>query len=80
MFGTATMISPNMKAITDDIKIDVIAFNVHDSDDLAQLKCTADVTGGHFSQPDTRAELFRAMEDFITPHKEVEAVIFKENN
>ena len=25
-----------------DIKIDVIAFNVHDDDDLAQLKCTAD--------------------------------------
>ena len=59
-----------------DIKIDVIAFNVHDSDDLAQLKCTADVTGGTFSEADTSAELFRSMENFITPHKKVEAVIF----
>lgn len=61
-----------------DIKIDVIAFNVKDSDDLAQLKCTADVTGGAFSEADTKAELFRSMEDFITPHKSVEAVIYKE--
>ena len=63
-----------------DIKIDVIAFNVHDSDDLDQLRCTADVTGGTFSQADTNAELFKSMENFITPHKEVEAVIFNENN
>ncbi|MBR6126411.1 VWA domain-containing protein [bacterium] len=61
-----------------DIKIDVIAFNVHDSDDLAQLKCTADVTGGNFTEADTKAELFRSMENFITPDKKVEAVIYKE--
>ncbi len=59
-----------------DIKIDVIAFNVEDSDDLAQLKCTADVTGGNFSEAETRAELFRTMQDFITPHKSVEAQIY----
>ncbi len=59
-----------------DIKIDVIAFDVHDGDDLAQLKCTADVTGGHFSEADTKAELFRSMEDMILPHKNVEAVIY----
>ena len=52
-----------------DIKIDVIAFNVNDSDDLAQLKCTADVTGGMFNQADTKAELFRSMENFTIPHK-----------
>ena len=61
-----------------DIKIDVIAFDVEDGDDLAQLKCTADVTGGKFSEADTKAELFRSMEDMILPHKkEVEAVIVK---
>ncbi len=61
-----------------DVKIDVIAFDVEDSDDLAQLKCTADVTGGRFSEADTKAELFRSMEDMILPHKkEVEAVIVK---
>ena len=59
-----------------DIKIDVIAFNVSDSDDLAQLKCTADVTGGNFSEANTRAELFRSMEEFILPHKRVEAAIY----
>ena len=59
-----------------DIKIDVIAYNVYDGDDLAQLKCTADVTGGHFSDASTKAELFRSMEDMITPHKEVDAVIY----
>ena len=60
-----------------DIKIDVLAFNVPDSDDLAQLKCTADVTGGHFSEAETKAELLRSMEDLILPHKKVEAVIVK---
>ena len=59
-----------------DIKIDVIAFDVPDSDDLAQLKCTADVTGGNFVQADTRAQLFRSMENFIVPHKNVEAQIY----
>ena len=59
-----------------DIKIDVIAFDVEGDDDLAQLKCTADVTGGRFSEADTKAELFRSMEEMILPHrKEVEAVI-----
>ena len=60
-----------------DIKIDVIAFDVHDADDLAQLKCTADVTGGILSEADTKAELYTAMENFIAPHKKVEAVILK---
>ena len=63
-----------------DIKIDVIAFNVDDEDDLAQLKCTADVTGGMFSEVDTKVELFQAMEDMITPHKNVEAVIYDNKN
>ena len=59
-----------------DIKIDVIAFDVPDSDDLAQLQCTADVTGGNFSEVKTKADLFRSMENMIMPHKkEVEAVI-----
>lgn len=61
-----------------DIKIDVIAFNVHDDDDLAQLKCTADVTGGHFTEAETKAQLFHSMEELILPHKSVEATIYKE--
>lgn len=59
-----------------DIKIDVIAFDVEEDDDLAQLKCTADVTGGKFSEVNTKAELFKSMEDMILPHKkEVEAIL-----
>lgn len=60
-----------------DIKIDVIAFNVNDEDDLAQLECTADMTGGHFIEADTEAKLVKAMEEMILPHKEVEAIIYK---
>ena len=48
-----------------DIKIDVIAFDVHDGDDLAQLKCTADVTGGSFREAETKAELLNSMEDMM---------------
>ncbi len=59
-----------------DINIDVIAFNVHDDDDLAQLKCTADVTGGHFIEADTKAQLAQSMEDLIIPHKQVEALLW----
>ena len=59
-----------------DIKIDVIAFNVHDKDDLVQLQCTADVTGGRFVEADTKAQLFRSMEEMVLPHKDVEAKIY----
>ena len=59
-----------------DIKIDVIAFNVHDDADLAQLQCTANVTGGRFVEADTRAQLFRSMEEMILPHKNVQATIY----
>lgn len=58
-----------------DIKIDVIAFNVSDSDDLAQLQCTADVTGGRFIEADTNAQLVNSMQELILPHKQVEALL-----
>lgn len=59
-----------------DIKIDVIAFNVHDSNDLDQLKCVADVTSAKFIQADTNAQLLQSMQDLILPHKQVEALLF----
>ena len=59
-----------------DINIDVIAFDVRDSEDLAQLKCTADVTGGKFIEANTNAQLFNSMQNLITPHKNVEALIY----
>lgn len=60
-----------------DVNIDVIAFNVKDSDDLAQLKCTADVTGGHFIEAGTNAQLVQSMEDLVVPHKKVEALLLQ---
>lgn len=59
-----------------DIKIDVIAFNVHDSEDLDQLKCVADVTSGHFIETNTNAELVNSMQNLILPHKQVEALLY----
>jgi len=59
-----------------DIKIDVVAFNVHDSEDLDQLKCVADVTSAKFIQADTSADLVQAMNELILPHKQVEALLY----
>ena len=59
-----------------DIKIDVIAFNVHDSNDLDQLKCVADVTSAKFIKADTNAQLLQSMQELILPHKQVEALLF----
>ncbi len=59
-----------------DIKIDVIAFNVHDSNDLDQLKCVADVTSAKFIQADTNAQLMNSMQELILPHKQVEALLY----
>lgn len=59
-----------------DIKIDVVAFNVHDSSDLDQLKCVADVTSAKFVQADTNAQLINSMQDLILPHKQVEALLY----
>lgn len=58
-----------------DIKIDVIAFNVQDSDDLDQLKCVADVTSARLIQANTNAQLVQSMEELILPHKQVKALI-----
>jgi glycerol-3-phosphate dehydrogenase len=59
-----------------DIKIDVVAFNVNDDEDLAQLRCVADVTSAKFIKADTNAELINSMERLILPHKQVEALLF----
>ena len=59
-----------------DIKIDVIAFDVHDSHDLDQLRCVADVTSAKFLQADTNAQLVNSMQELILPHKQVEALLY----
>ena len=62
-----------------DIKIDVIAFDVHDSEDLDQLRCTADVTGGHFIEANTNAQLADTMQELILSHKQVQAILYNSN-
>lgn len=58
-----------------DVKIDVIAFNISEKDDLDQLKCTALVTTGKFHTANTSAELVKSLQKSLNIHKKVEAVI-----
>ncbi len=59
-----------------DIKIDVIAFNIKDEDDLAQLECTSLVTSGKFYTANTAAELANSLNNSLDIKKDVEAKIF----
>ena len=63
--------------IRKDVTIDVIAFNIDDEDDLAQLECTSMVTSGKFYNAQTAAELARSLNNSISGLKEVEAKILK---
>ncbi len=63
--------------IRKDVTIDVIAFNIDDEDDLAQLECTSMVTSGNFYNAQTAAELARSLNNSISGLKEVEAKILK---
>lgn len=58
-----------------DIKIDVIAFNIDNEDDLDQLECVATVTKGKLYNADTKAELVRSLNHAFRAKKEVDAKI-----
>ena len=58
-----------------DVKIDVIAFNISDKDDLDQLQCTALVTTGKFHSVKTSAELVKSLQKSLNLSKKVEAKI-----
>ena len=58
-----------------DIIIDVIAFNIDNPDDIAQLQCTSLVTSGKFYSANTAAELANSLTNSLNVHKEVEAKI-----
>lgn len=58
-----------------DVKIDVIAFNISDKDDLDQLQCTALVTTGKFHTANTSAELVKSLQKSLNIHKQVDAKI-----
>ncbi len=58
-----------------DIKIDVIALNIDNDDDLEQLECTAVVTSGKLYQADTKAELVKSLNKAFKTRKNVDAKI-----
>ena len=58
-----------------DVKIDVIAFNISNKDDLDQLQCAAVVTTGKFYSAKTSAELAKSLQKSLNPHKQVGAKI-----
>lgn len=58
-----------------DVKIDVIAFNISQKDDLDQLQCTALVTTGKFYSARTSAELANSLRNSINHKKQVDAKI-----
>lgn len=60
-----------------DIKIDVIAFNIKNSDDLSQLECTSLVTSGKFYNAQTAAELVKSLNSSVNSFKKVEAKIIQ---
>lgn len=60
-----------------DVKIDVIAFNIDDEDDLSQLEYTSLVTSGKFYNANTAAELARSLNSSVNSVKTVEARIIE---
>lgn len=58
-----------------DINIDVIAFNIDDEEDLAQLECTSLVTSGKFYNAKTAADLVRSLNSSVNSFKSVDAKI-----
>ena len=59
-----------------DITIDVIAFNIEDEDDLAQLECASMVTSGQFYTANTAAELARSLHNSLNIQRNVEAKLY----
>lgn len=58
-----------------DIRIDVIALNIDNYDDLEQLECTAKVTRGKLYNADTKAELVHSLNNAFKRKKSVDAKI-----
>ena len=58
-----------------NLKIDVIAYDIRNSDDISQLQCVALVTRGKFYTANTMAELFDSLNNSLNIEKEVEGKI-----
>ncbi|MGN1125422.1 MAG: hypothetical protein ACI4SM_04470 [Candidatus Gastranaerophilaceae bacterium] len=57
------------------LKIDVIAYDIRNPDDISQLECVAYVTKGQFYNVETAAELAKGLNNSLDIKKEVEAKI-----
>ena len=69
----------NLIKVRRDVQIDVIAFNIKDSEDLEQLQCTALVTSGRFYNAQTSAQLLNGFNRSIESAKNVEAKLILPN-
>ena len=58
-----------------DVKIDVIAYDISNQDDISQLECVALVTRGQFYTANTAAELANSLNNSLNIEKEVEGKI-----
>lgn len=58
-----------------NLKIDVIAYDIRNPDDISQLECVAYVTKGQFYNVETAAELAKGLNNSLDIKKEVEAKI-----
>ena len=58
-----------------NLKIDVIAYDMQDEDDLSQLQCVALVTRGRFYNANTSAELLNSLNNSLNIEKEVEGKV-----
>jgi Ca-activated chloride channel family protein len=58
-----------------NVKIDVIAYDINNSDDLSQLECISTVTRGEFFTANTAAELVDSLNNSLSIEKDVDAKI-----
>lgn len=58
-----------------DVKIDVIAFNMDNYEDIDQLRCVANVTSGKLYNAETSAQLLNSLQKSFDVRKEVDAKI-----
>ena len=69
-----TFMTKNLKYYP-DVKIDVIAYDISNQDDISQLECVALVTRGQFYTANTAAELANSLNNSLNIAKEVEGKI-----
>lgn len=58
-----------------NVKIDVIAYDIENEDDISQLQCVSSVTRGQFYTANTAAELANSLNNSLNIQKEVDAKI-----